>query len=206
VPTRSGAGLPDHGFVFCAFTAPYKINPPMFDVWMRLLARVPDSVLWLRSLGAVARSNLQREAANRGVSPERLVFAPHVPRMEEHLARQSLGSLYLDTLPYNAHSTACEALWAGLPVLTCAGQSMASRAAASVLTALELPELITHSLEDYERRALELAGNPELIESLRARLAENRRGPLFDTKRFCRELERAFFTMQERALGGGTVG
>jgi protein O-GlcNAc transferase len=202
---RSAAGLPDDGFVFCAFTAPYKINPPMFDVWMRLLARVPDSVLWLRSLGADARSNLRREAANRGVSPERLVFAPHVPCMEEHLARQSLGSLYLDTLPYNAHSTACEALWAGLPVLTCAGQSMASRAAASVLTALKLPELITHTLEDYERRALELAGNRELLESLRARLAQSRGGPLFDTKRFCRELERAFFTMQERALRGGTV-
>jgi protein O-GlcNAc transferase len=162
-PTRAQAGLPETGLVFCAFTNAYKINPPVFEIWMRLLREVPGSVLWLRGMTAAARGNLQREAQLRGVEPERLVFAPHVADMAEHLARQGLADLYLDTLPYNAHSTACDALWSGVPVLTCAGRSFAGRVAASALTAVGLPELITHSLEEYERKAIELAQNPRAV-------------------------------------------
>jgi len=203
VPNRNAVGLPDVGFVFCAFTAAYKINPLMFDVWMRLLARVSDSVLWLRSMGLEARSNLRREAEHRGVSSERLIFAPHVADMADHLARQSLADLYLDTLPYNAHSTACDALWAGVPVLTCAGQGFASRGAASALAAVGLPELVTQCVEEYETLALDLARRPEFLRSLRVRLAQNRSvSPLFDTVRFCRQLEAAYFTMHERAARG----
>lgn len=202
-PTRSEAGLPEDALVFCAFTAAYKINPSTFDVWMRLLDGVPDSVLWLRTMGPEARDNLRREAKSRGVSPERLIFAPSVADMSQHLARQSLANLYLDTLPYNAHSTSCDALWAGVPVLTCAGQGMAARAAASALTAVGLPELIAHSIEEYEHRALELARHPEQLNHLRDRMAEHRSAaPLFDTVRFCRQLESAYFTMHERMLRG----
>jgi protein O-GlcNAc transferase len=201
--TRSLAGLPDSGFVFCAFTAAYKINPPMFGIWMRLLAQAPGSVLWLRTMGPEARANLRREAERRGVSPERLIFAPHVANMGEHLARQSLADLYLDTLPYNAHSTACDALWAGVPVLTCAGQGLAARAAASALTAAGLTELITESAREYEDLALQLARHPDRLRDVRARLAQNRSAaPLFDTARFSRHLEAAYFTMHQRAMRG----
>jgi predicted O-linked N-acetylglucosamine transferase (SPINDLY family) len=202
-PTRTEAGLPDDAKVFCAFTAAYKINPGMFDVWMRLLEGVPDSVLWLRTMGPEARNNLRCEAKSRGVSPERLIFAPSVADMSAHLARQSLANLYLDTLPYNAHSTTCDALWAGVPVLTCAGHGMAARAAASALTAVGLPELIAHNMEEYEHRALDLARNPEYLNHLRDRLAEHRSAaPLFDTVRFCRQLESAYSTMHERSARG----
>jgi protein O-GlcNAc transferase len=204
---REAAGLPDKGFVFCAFTAAYKINPPMFETWMRLLLHVPDSVLWLRSMAPEARGNLRREAANSGVSSERLIFAAHIGDMAEHLARQSLADLYLDTLPYNAHSTACDALWAGVPVLTCAGQGFAARGAASALTALCMPELITKSLEEYENRALSLAQQPEFLNATRARLARNRGvAPLFNTAQFCRHLEAAYFVMHERATRGEAPG
>jgi protein O-GlcNAc transferase len=203
IPTRVEAGLPQDAFVFCAFTSAHKLNPTVFDIWMRLLQAVPGSVLWLRSTSAEARRNLQREAQARGVDPQRLVFAPHVPSMAAHLARHSLADLYLDTLPYNAHSTTCDALWAGVPVLTCAGQGFASRVAASALTAVGLPELITDSLPEYERKALELAREPPHLQALRSKLAGQRTGsPLFDTARYCRDLEAAYRTVHERALRG----
>jgi protein O-GlcNAc transferase len=200
-PTRAQARLPQRGLVFCAFTNTYKINPPVYDIWMRLLREVSGSVLWLRGVGEPARGNLRREAQRRGVQAERLVFAEHVGSMAEHLARQGLADLYLDTLPYNAHSTACDALWAGVPVLTCAGRSFAGRVAASALTALGLPELITHSLEEYEHRALQLAREPQRLGELRERLAAHRlTQPLFDTKAYTRALESAYRTMHQRAV------
>jgi predicted O-linked N-acetylglucosamine transferase (SPINDLY family) len=200
VPTRAAAGLPPTGFVFCAFTNAYKINPPIFDVWMSLLREVPGSVLWLRAVVADARENLRREARARGVDADRLVFAPHVSSMAEHLARHALADLFLDTLPYNAHSTACDSLWAGVPVLTCPGESFASRVAASALTAVGLPELIAQSLADYERKALELARSPARFQELRLMLEQQRTSsPLFDTVRHCRELELAYRSMHELA-------
>ncbi len=206
-PSRAAAGLPDQGLVLCAFTNTYKISPAMFDIWMRLLAAVPASVLWLRADRAQAVENLRREAGRRGVSPDRLVFAPRVAAMPEHLARQSLADLFLDTLPYNAHSTACDALWSGVPVLTCAGRGFAARVAASALTAAGLPELITHSLEEYERRALELAAAPERLAALKARLLAARarapaQVPLFDVSGYARALEAAYRRMAERSRQG----
>lgn len=196
-PSRESAGLPAHGFVFCAFTNGYKINPPVFDVWMRLLREIPGSVLWLRA-AATAESNLVREAAARGIDASRLVFAPHVASMAEHLGRHRLADLYLDTSPYNAHSTACDALWAGVPVLTCTGRTMAARVATSVLTTAGLPELIAKDLAEYESRALQLAREPERLARLRQRLAEQR-SPLFDTAVYCRNLEQAYAQMAARA-------
>lgn len=200
-PPRAGAGLPAEGLVFCAFTNTYKINPPVFDIWMRLLREQPGSVLWLRATDPVARDNLQSEAHRRDVAAERLIFAPHLASMAQHLARLSLADLYLDTVPYNAHSTACDALWAGVPVLTCAGRSFASRVAASVLAAAGLPELVTHSLDEYQQRALELARDPAALRALRARLAQNRaHAPLFDTASYTHYLEDAYRTMYGRYM------
>jgi protein O-GlcNAc transferase len=203
VPTRAEAGLPEHGLVFCAFTNAFKINPPVFEIWMRLLRDVPGSVLWLRGMAAEARENLRREAQSRGVEPARLVFAPYAPDMAAHLARQSLADLYLDTLPYNAHSTTCDALWAGVPVLTCTGEGFASRVAASALNAVGLPELVTNSLAQYEGKALELAQDPQRLRELRATLAQQRVvSPLFDTAGYCRQLEAAYRAMNQRVLRG----
>jgi protein O-GlcNAc transferase len=199
MPTRAQAGLPEAGVVFCAFTNAYKINPPVFDIWMKLLRSLPGSVLWLRAPTEEARENLRSEAQARAVDPDRLVFAPHVACMAEHLGRHSLADLYLDTFPYNAHSTACDALWAGIPVLTCMGTGFASRAAASALTAAGLSELITHSLEEYERLAFDLARRPERLRELRARLARRRSSaPLFDTLGYCRGIETAYRWMAEQ--------
>jgi len=190
-PTREQAGLPADGFVFCAFTNAYKINPPVFDVWMRLLRQIPDSVLWLRAMNAPSR--LLQEATARGVDAQRLVFAPHVASMAEHLGRHRLADLYLDTFPYNAHSTACDALWAGVPVLTCSGRTYAARAAGSVLTTAGLPELITKDLQEYEDRALQLARDPSQLQALRQRLT--RQSALFDTRVYCCNLETAYLSM-----------
>ncbi|HTY49941.1 MAG TPA: tetratricopeptide repeat protein [Steroidobacteraceae bacterium] len=203
VPTRAAAGLPERGFVFCAFTSVHKLTPELFDIWMRLLHAVPRSILWLRSMRDSARANLLREADRRGIDPERLVVAPRLDGAAEHLARQALADLFLDTLPYNAHSTALDALWAGVPVLTCAGRGFASRLAASALTALDLPQLITHSLGEYERRALELALDETRLAQLREQLAQRRCGsPLFDTTRYTRQLEAAYLAMHARAVRG----
>lgn len=202
-PTRAQAGLPDAGFVFCAFNNSYKIQPPVFDVWMRILRRVDGSVLWLRGAGPVFEANLKREAQARGIAPSRLVFAMPTPRIEDHLARQRLADLFLDTLPYNAHTTASDALWAGLPVLTCLGTSYAGRVAASLLRAVGLPELVVANHTDYEALAVRLATHPGELGALKCRLAANRlTRPLFDTERYTRHLEAAYRTMWERQQRG----
>ncbi|MGD0193213.1 MAG: tetratricopeptide repeat protein [Rhizomicrobium sp.] len=200
--TRADAGLPPAGFVFCCFNNCFKILPETFGRWMRILSRVDGSVLWLLEDNASASANLRREAAARGIDATRLVFAGRVPRAD-HLARQALADLFLDTLPYNAHTTASDALWAGLPVLTLREQTFASRVAASLLTAVELPELITSTGEEFESLAVELAGNPEKLASLKTRLAANRfTAPLFDIRRFTRHIETAYTTMMERCRSG----
>jgi predicted O-linked N-acetylglucosamine transferase (SPINDLY family) len=200
---RQAHGLGNASFVFCCFNQTYKLTPPVFDIWMRLLEAVPASVLWLAEPGAAARDNLQREAAQRGVGPLRLVFANRVPDQSEHLARYRLADLFLDTLPFNAHTTASDALWAGLPIITCAGSTYASRAAGSMLTAMRLGELITHSLQAYEDLALRLARKPALLQSYRERLAHNRQtAPLFDSIRFTRSLEHAFEKIHANFLLG----
>jgi protein O-GlcNAc transferase len=202
VPTRGQAGLPETGFVFCCFNNSFKIQPFLFDIWMRLLRERNGSVLWLLADNETASVNFKREAAARGVDAARLVFAPRMPQ-ERHLARQRLADIFLDTLPYNAHTTASDALWVGLPVLTCMGGTFAGRAAASVLHAAGLPELVTHSLEEYEATALALARDPQRLSEIRAKLARNRdTHPLFDATRFTRHLEAAFATMWERAQRG----
>lgn len=198
-PTRAQVGLPVDGFVFCAFNNPVKIAPPVFSIWMQLLREVPGSVLWLRADVREAQKNLLREAIARDVDPERLVFAPALEAAQAHLARYRLADLFLDTLPYNAHATACDALWAGLPVLTCRGGSFAGRVGASLLGALGMPELVTDNLDDYARTALELARDPQRMGKIRIRLEEQRRqSPAFDTARYCRNLEAAYAAMCAR--------
>jgi len=201
-PPRDELDLPTDAFVFCCFNAPYKIRAELFDLWMRLLAQVPGSVLWLFDPGAAGTRNLQAAARARGIAPERLVFAPRTEH-SGHLARQQRADLFLDTLPYNAHTTASDALRAGVPVLTCAGSTFAGRVAASVLGALGLPELVTTSLAEYEALALHLARNPAALAALRNKLAHQRASaPLFDSARFCRDLERAYLHMWERHRRG----
>jgi predicted O-linked N-acetylglucosamine transferase (SPINDLY family)/glycosyltransferase involved in cell wall biosynthesis/SAM-dependent methyltransferase len=196
-PTRLEAGLPEQGFVFCCFNNNYKITAPIFDVWMRLLAAVENSVLWLVRGNPAAEVNLRKEAAAREIDPVRLVFADRQP-LADHLARHRLADLFLDTLPVNAHTTASDALWAGLPVLTCRGRAFAGRVAASLLGAIGLPELATDSLEDYEASALRLARDSSALAALRVKLARNRlTHPLFDTDRFCRHIETTYTTMWE---------
>lgn len=191
-PSRLEAGLPAQGFVFCCFNNSYKIGPGEFSIWMRLLDQVDGSVLWLLAGNPGMRDNLQWEAEQRGIDPARLVFAGKVP-LADHLARHALADLFLDTFNYNAHTTASDALWAGLPVLTRPGNSFASRVGASLLTAVGLPELIVDSDDAYEQTALSLAGNPAQLTALRQRLQANRLDcPLFDTARFTRDLERAY--------------
>ncbi len=202
-PTRSELGLPDHGFVFCSFNQSYKIHPMIFDVWMRLLQNIDGSVLWLKDNDPIATRNLRFEAERRGVASERLVFAPNLPLMAEHLARHRQADLFLDTLPYNAHVTAGDALWAGLPVITCLGSTFAGRVAASLLNAAGLSELITASLEDYEVLALKLARDPSLLASIKHKLASNIKiFPLFNTERFTRHLEAGYVKMWERFQNG----
>ena len=197
-PTRADCGLPDSGFVFCCFNNNYKITPTVFDIWMRLLQRVPGSVLWLLQGSPAVAQNLRQQAQQRGVAPERLVWAPRMP-LPEHLARHRLADLFLDTLVYNAHTTASDALWAGLPVLTCAGSTFASRVAASLLRAAELPELVTDNTADYETWAYTLATEPDRLAALRTRLAQGRaRCALFDTAQFTRNMETAYEGMLAR--------
>ena len=197
-PTRADAGLPETGFVFCSFNDSHKITPPVFDVWMRLLDQVAGSVLWLLGDNAVAVRNLRHNAERRGVAPDRLLFAPRV-NLEDHLGRHRLAGFFLDTLPYNAHTTASDALWAGLPVVTCVGSSFAGRVAGSLLSAVGLPELITESLEDYEALALKLARDKHLLAAIKTKLAQNRETfPLFDTDRFRQHIESVYETMWER--------
>jgi predicted O-linked N-acetylglucosamine transferase (SPINDLY family) len=202
-PTRAEAGLPDSGFVFCSFNNLYKITPEMFSVWMRLLSAVEGSVLWLSQANPAAVRNLGREAEAQGVAKERILFAPFVGAAQDHLARLSLADLFLDTLPYNAHATACDALWAGVPVVTLQGESFAGRVGASLLTAAGLPELIAQSPAEYEATALRLARDSAALASVKQKLAENRKTQkLFDTARFTRNLEAAYTAMWERHWKG----
>jgi protein O-GlcNAc transferase len=195
--TRQQAGLPPHGFVFCCFNNNYKITPPVFEIWMRLLRQIDGSALWLLRDNAAAEANLRKQAAARGIDPVRLVFAGRL-KLEDHLARHRLANLFLDTLPYNAHTTASDALWTGLPLVTCRGESFAGRVAASLLAAVGLPELAVHSLEDYEALALRLATEPSLLDEFRDRLHRNRTAfPLFDTERYRRHIEMAYTKMWE---------
>lgn len=200
--SRAEAGLPEAGVVYCCFNQHYKIRPAVFDVWMRLLRACPGSVLWLLGGEPFAMHNLRREAAVRGIESDRIVFAPKVPN-EDHIARQKLADLFLDTLPCNAHATASDALWAGLPVLTCLGNTFAGRVGASLLRAVGLPELVTESLPEYEASALSLARDPERLGAVKTRLAQNRFSqPLFDTAGFTRGLEAAFETIWRRQQAG----
>ena len=202
-PSRADQGLPDTGFVFACFNNLHKLGPEIFSIWMRLLHAIKGSVLWISAPAPAAAANLRREAAARGIEPKRLIFARFEKQPDDHLARQRLADLFLDTLPYNAHSTAFEALWAGLPLLTCQGRSFHARVAASMLHAIGLPEMVTTSLADYEKRALELARDPQQLAAIRQKLARNRdTTPLFDTAGFTRDLESVYATMWVRQQSG----
>lgn len=195
-PTRSECGLPETGFVFCSFSHDYKISPPVFEVWMRLLKQVPGSVLWLMSRGELAQRNLRKAAQSHGIEPSRLVFAGRVPLVEDHLARYRQAGLFLDTHPYNAHTTAADALMAGLPVITYMGNSFPSRVAGSLLHAIGMPELATQTLSEYEALALQLAQQPVLLADVRAKIQANKANfPLFDTSGFCFNLEATYIAM-----------
>jgi len=200
--SRAEAGLPEEGFVFCSFNATYKITPVEFDIWMRLLRAVPGSVLWLLDAGEAPNARLRDAAQRRGVAADRLVFAPRLDQAE-HLARQRHGDLFLDSFVVNAHTTASDALWGGLPVLTKAGEQFAARVGASLVQAVGLPELVAETVEEYEATALRYATDPGFAAGLRTRLAENRlTAPLFDTAAFTRTLETAYDIAFDRALAG----
>jgi predicted O-linked N-acetylglucosamine transferase (SPINDLY family) len=201
--TREELGLPQAGFVFCCFNNHYKITPPTFDGWMRILKKVEQSVLWLSDGNDRAKDNLRKEASLRGIAAERLVFARRMPMLREHLARQRSADLFIDTLPCNAATTASDALWSGLPVLTRIGESFAGRMAASLLNAIHLPELITLTQEEYEALAIELAANPAKLRQIRRKLEKNRlTTPLFDTRLYTQHIETAYTQMYERYQAG----
>lgn len=200
IPTRLSQGLPESGFVFACFNNSYKITPEIFDVWMNLLKEVPNSVLWLSKPSTTAIENLHREAKIRGVDSSRLIFASRVPGRKEHLSRLRLANLFLDTPNYNAHATAADALWAGLPLLTMIGETFAGRVAASQLNALGLHQLIVDSMQKYFDKALELATQPELLKNIRAELESNRsNSPLFNTKQYVKDLEGIYLELLKRS-------
>lgn len=200
--SRPELGLPEQAFVFCCFNNGYKILPQTFDGWMRILQNVQDSVLWLLDHHPLATLNLRREAQARGIDPHRLVFAPRMP-LADHLARHRAADLFIDTLPYNAHTTASDALWAGLPVLTCMGKSFAARVAGSLLMAMNLPELITHTQADFESKAIEYAKDPVALRKIKLRLLENLpTSPLFNSQLFTRHIEQAYRAMHARYQSG----
>lgn len=202
-PSRAAAGLPERGVVFCCFNGSDKISAAMAAVWMRLLAAVEGSVLWLSDMNGRAADNLRTAAAAAGVAPARIVFAPPLPATGDQLARQRLADLVVDTADDNAFSTASDALWAGVPLLTCAGRAFPGRIAASLLHAAGLPELVTTSLADYEALALKLARDPARLQSIRQKLEANRLTcPLFDADRFRRHIEAAYATMVDIARRG----
>jgi predicted O-linked N-acetylglucosamine transferase (SPINDLY family) len=199
---RIEAGLPEHGFVFCSFNSVYKIMPAVFDSWMRILGRVPGSVLWLMGENEGAIANLRKEAERRGVPAERLVFAQPLP-LADHLARVSLADLFLDTFPYGAHTTASDALWAGLPLVTRMGETFASRVAASLLHAAGMSELVTETASEFEHLAVCLAHDPQRLRDIRERLEQSRLScALFDCERFTRNLEAAYSAIHERYWAG----
>ena len=200
--SRADCHLPETGFIFCCFNNNYKILPETFDVWMSILSKVPESALWLLADNPLSVANLRNEASKRGIDPARLVFADRLP-LKDHLARHELAGLFLDTWPYNAHTTASDALWAGLPLITLLGNSFPSRVAASALEAAGCPELITRSEHEYENLAVTLANSPELLLSIKERLTKNRATtPLFDTIRFTKNLEAAYRQVTARYRAG----
>ena len=200
--TREELGLPKEGFVFCCFNNNFKITPATFDGWVRVLKAVEGSVLWLLEDNMAAGRNLRKEAQARGLDPNRLVFAKRM-KLPEHLARHRAADLFLDTLPYNAHTTASDALWAGLPVLTCMGESFASRVAASLLNAIELPELITDTQQEYEAMAIGLAKDSDKLKGIRDKLERNRlTTPLFDTNLFTEHIENAYTKLYQGYVDG----
>jgi predicted O-linked N-acetylglucosamine transferase (SPINDLY family) len=203
-PTRAEAGLPENGFVFCAFTNGYKITKPLFDCWLRLLTQVDGSVLWLPAgKNPIVLDNLCTAAEAHGLAPGRLVFADYTATNRGHLARLCLADLSLDTLPYGAHSTASDSLYVGTPIITCRGTTFAGRVGAGLLSAVGLGELITETLDEYENLALKIARDPKFHTALKAKLARNiRTTALFDTARFTRHIEAAYQTMWERAQQG----
>ncbi len=200
--SRAALGLPAEGFVFCCFNNTYKITPDIFGVWASILEKVDNSVLWLLRTNHAAARNLTNEAQQRGIDPSRLIFADYMP-LSDHLARYRAAGLFLDTLPYGAHTTASDALWAGLPVLTCTGNTFPGRVATSLLKAIGLPEMITETPQAYEDLAIALSQDPARLASIRQKLAQNRAtAPLFDTPRFTRHIEDAFLQMYARAQAG----
>lgn len=202
IPSRAEEGLPEKGFVFCCFNNNHKITPEMFSIWMRLLAQTEGSVLWLYQDNSAAARNLRREAEARGISGSRLIFASRVEPMD-HLARHALADLFLDTLPYNAHTTASDALWAGVPLVTSPGTAFPGRVAKSLVTAAGLPELAAPALEAYEALALTLARDPKKLGAIKDKILRNRDScPLFDTAKITRYLEAAYLRMHERHIAG----
>ncbi len=201
-PSRAECELPDGAFVFCCFNNTYKITPALFEIWMRLLDAVPDSVLWLFEANEIARDNLQYEAGGHGIDPARIIFAPKMD-LAAHLARHRHADLFLDTQPYNAHTTASDALWAGVPIVTCPGESFAGRVAASLLHAVGLPELVTDTLADYEALALALAQDPARLAAVKAKLAAARdTAPLFDAAAYAAGIEAAYQRMHDLRCAG----
>jgi predicted O-linked N-acetylglucosamine transferase (SPINDLY family) len=200
--TKVELGLPERGFVFCCFNNNYKILPSIFDSWMRILHMVKGSVLWLLAGNPTATINLCSEAEKRGIDPSRLIFAKRM-KLEEHLARHQLADLFIDTLPYNAHTTTSDALWAGLPVLTLIGKSFASRVGASLLNAMSLPELITLTQSQYELKAIELANNPLMLAEIKEKVKLNRlTSSLFNAQLFARHIESAYEEIYKRYITG----
>lgn len=202
---REDFGLPADGFVFCSFNQTYKIEPALFDTWARILLDVPKSVLWLLWKNETAERNLKREIRARGVEPQRLVFAKRISK-SDHLARMGLADLFLDTWTVNGHTTTSDALWAGVPVITKIGTHFASRVAASILTAIGLPELITSDPDGYRTLAVRLAKHPDELEEIRRKIERNRlTTPLFDTRRFARDIENALGKMWETWRDGNAL-
>ena len=201
--TREECGLQENAFVFCCFNNDYKFNPKVLDGWSRILLAAKNSVLWISENNEYFRANIATEFESRGIDSDRIIFAQRVEMMADHLSRYALADLFLDTHPYNAHTTALDSLKAGVPILTLMGQSFASRVAASLLNAIELPELITNTQEQYEALAIELAMNSNKLETIKLKLANNRlTTPLFDTSLFAKNLEAAYIDMHGRYHAG----
>jgi predicted O-linked N-acetylglucosamine transferase (SPINDLY family) len=199
---RSELDLPENSFVFCCFNNNYKIQPNIFKIWMHILSIVDHSVLWLLMDDDALKTNLSNEAKNLGIDPDRLIYANRLP-VSEHLGRHAFADLFLDTFPYNAHTTASEALWSGLPLLTLQGKSFASRVASSLLKAMDLPELICQSQDEYKSKAIFLAKNPAEISELKRKISQNKySSPLFNTKLMTQNLEAAYTKMYQAYLEG----
>ena len=200
--SRAELGLPAHAVVFCCFNTVHKVLSKTFDGWIRILSAVENSFLWLLYHNPSATQNIRMQAEARGVDPNRLVFAPRMP-LPEHLARHRVADLFIDTLPYNAYTTARDALWAGLPVLTCMGNSFAARVAGSLLMAIDLPELVTHTQKDFESKAIEYAKNPVALTKIKLKLLENMTdGSLFNGPLLTRHIEEAYRVIRARRQSG----